>query len=235
MRWLGLLLLLPLAVFGADVGVSGLTCSADAPASVTVDSGSDRHLIYIIGEERTGSPGQTVSSIGGQAPTETLSFVDAALDQDHHHIAYVWNESAIGSMSGTSVSASGAATTDQHCYLTVTEADQAAFAGWTDTDSSLSTTSLTLTTTSNAGDFIIANGIKGKQASETFTSWSPLTEQDDTQTASQRHGLAYAQAGASDDSVTVQVSGSANELSAAALVIPDAGGSALSLIRKRRW
>lgn len=139
------------------------TNGSDPAGSPTIDEGSDRKFILaVLGECDTNTLSVTVT-VGGVAPSESLEYAlelgsggaDLAIN------VYIWNESAINSMSGTSISWSDLITWSKisWSYMTVTGADQDTSVY--DDDSSSSATSLTITwpSSTDANGLVLAFGV----------------------------------------------------------------------------
>src|SRR5690606_241263 len=101
-------------------------------------------------------------TVGGQSPTETIGpFVVTETNGDHHHYLYVWDETAIGSMLGTTISYSdgGGNFTKGFLWGTIEDTDQSALSNFTGTAFNLAASSLNVTSTSSAGDLIVCGSI----------------------------------------------------------------------------
>lgn len=212
----------------ADVTATGWTCAETAPASITIDSGSNRKLAYIINQEINTARLVTLTSVGGQSPDETLSYEEASATADHWYDYYIFNESTIAAMSGTTVVESGTATVEIRCWAVIDDTDQTALSALTGTNYTAGATTIDCTTTSSSGDYVVVTSIT--QFLRDYSSWDTLTEFNDTDTSAQTHGGGAGNGG--DNTTTVTVSSSV-EMTCASLVFPNASTTSL-LLRRRR-
>lgn len=225
------LLFLAFPVYAADIGATGVTCSLTIPASVTLDAGSNRKLFFSISSEVNTTPQGDVATVGGQAETETFVYTETSATQDHHHEVWIWDETAIAAMSGSSVSGTEGGSVNMFCWGVVTDAIQTALSAHTGTDYQASSATATVTTTSTANDFIFASAVRSTGTSATFDSWDTLTEDFDAAGGSQRLGAA---SGTGGDNSTVITMSSSSEITAAALVFANAAAADDDWLRQGR-
>ena len=142
---------------------SALTSGSDPTGSPTIDAGSNRKFVLVVmGETDLGSLSVTVT-VGGVAPSETITSnleigsgaADLAL------LVYIWNEAAIGSMSGTAISWDDSVTWGKisWAYVTVEDTEQAATANKKATSPSATSLTLTWDETTTSNDQIVAIGL----------------------------------------------------------------------------
>lgn len=219
---------------------TGWTCAAELPASVTIDSGSNRLLVFFNVEEQDNGGSATansVTTVGGQSPTESFQASETTTpNNDYYYDAFIFNESAIDSMSGSTVV--GVDDEDEPddnnlwIFGTVENASQTALSAFTDEQYEHTTDGLIdVTTTSSSGDLIMAFAIKGTNAGGNYDDWDTLTEicEDNPEFA---RDLGAAAGNGGDNTTTVSYTTMANELGAASLVIPNT--SSALLLRRRR-
>jgi len=172
-----LALLLPGLLWAAADGSSGWTCQESKPATVTIDSGSNRLFIMYAVEEVDSGVTMDVATIGTVAETETFGYTETGATNDSQHYVWIWNEAAIASMSGTTVVATDSTGTDgTFIWGTVTNADQTALSAFDDTSFTDNTTQyIEVTTTSSMGDLIIVTAMRHANTSGDFDSFDTLT------------------------------------------------------------
>jgi hypothetical protein len=231
------LFLLSFPVFAADItATTGWTCSATLPASVTIDSGNDRKYV-MLGIEEDNTPEMVLTTIGGQSPTETVSASLTTTTNDSNYDAYIFNESAIGSMSGTTVVGTDDGSTNGFwCYGTVEDADQAAIGSFVGTAQSATVNNITVTSTSNSGDYLVVAALRtNNTGSGSFSTWDGLTEVlDDPTGGGTDVGMAEGDGGTGGgDTLVVHSTAGTGDMSAVALVFDDAAGTA-PIVRRRR-
>jgi len=216
--------------FAATEGSGGWTCSATQPASLTIDSGSNRKLILIVSEEAA-SPGptHTITSVGTEAADESIIYNETAASGDQIHNWNIWNEATIAAMSGSTLSASGDFNNDMWCYATVVDADQADLAAHTDTQYCASCTSDSVTTTSNAGDLVVVSVVMG--ALYNMTGCGGLTERNDTQSNFAAHGICSGDGGTSPETITGNTT--MNHFTNASGVFDNAAAGGVIITRRR--
>lgn len=220
MRWLLALVasLFAVPAFAANVtATTGWVCAAGeaepSALTVTIDAGPNRLLVMTLVNENATDPAPSTWTVGGQASSggmNTTLVVTGA--PDHHYYVRFWDETAIAAMSGTSVSyTDGTATTGKlSCYGTVEDVSQTEESAFVDSETINGATQITLTTTSNASDLVIALG--RVDAPTTTATYTGITEFADNNGGSAGAGNA--------DSVVVDWSVS-DQISAAALVLDD--------------
>lgn len=229
MRYLlPLLLLLSLNVHAADVTATGVTCNANQPASITIDAGDNRQLFYSITEDND-TPNSDVATIGTISETEVLTFLDTTPTNDHNHTIWIWNEAAVASMSGTTVSGATGGSDNIHCWGVIDDADQTVLGAWDFTSYTGASSTPSVTSTATSSDYVLIAAIVA-QSSRTLDDWDTFTERGETAgTAS--HGLA---SGVGGDGTTVVTLSSSGETTLTALVFLDGATSNTALLRRRR-
>jgi len=226
------LLFLAAPAFGADVtATTGWVCAGDDDpgGALTIDSGSNRKLVVIWYRENNTDPNPTAMTVGGQSATESFSY-DVVPTGSPHHWQYwwVWNESAIGSMSGSTISltATTAGFGRGWCYGVIDDTDQTNLTALTDTGQVTNeTTSIAVTTTSSAGDYVVVPVQSDDGGARTITSCDTLTESTDGDGLS-GDGMTFGLcAGDGTDSTTTITWDSASDLVASGLVFPNAASA----------
>ena len=202
--------------------------NADPSGDLTIDSGSNRKLVLIWARENNTDPNPTSMTVGGSSADEFLKYEVSVIGQPlQWHYWWIWDESTIGGMSGTTVSltATTAAFGRAWGYGVIEDTNQAALSSLTDTvyDNDANA-SINITTTSDSGDLITVTGIIDS-ASEAFTSWDTLTEIVDTSANGCIVGFA---AGDGGDNTTTVVITSASDTSLSSLVFPDFTGGGIA-------
>lgn len=220
---------LALPVFAADItATTGWTCinSNEPSGSPTIDSGSNRKFVMWGIFESNTDPAPTIT-VGGVAETEELTFFYSPTSTvDHHAYVQIWNESAIGSMSGTTISYSDSsgAFNKAFCYGTIEDTDQANLSSFTGTNNVDTGSSLAVTSTSSSGDYLVCSGIKATDGADSFDSWDTLTEfHDDDGGDGWRAG--YGEGDGGDNSTTITVNDSADAVTGQCLTFPNTGPS----------
>ena len=101
------------------------TQGSDPSGTATIDSGSNRKFVVARVGEFSSVPTSTVTC-GGQSPTQLLLFSQGSANPYLFIEVAIWNESAIGSMSGSSVSWLDSVVVGNQSggYVTVTDVDQ---------------------------------------------------------------------------------------------------------------
>ena len=229
-RLLPLLLLLAAPAFGANItATTGWVCTDDADPSgtLTIDSGSNRKLVVVWFRENNTDPNPTAITVGGQNPTESLSYSDTPLGSPTEwHYWWIWNESAIGSMSGSTLSLTATTATFGRawCYGVIEDTDQADLTGIPGFATLNEGTSDAATTTSSNGDLIVVSAISD-DATVTFSTWDTLTEIADGDCDGCQYGLGAGDGG--DTPTTVTISATA-DMTLAGLVFADISTVAFS-------
>jgi hypothetical protein len=241
LAWLliSLLIIQPMTIHAADVGASGWTCfegdgiepGDGTTGDPTIDSGSNRRLIYLIWWSFAGSVSASVFTVGGETFDET--FNNLVTDVDSVRIsAWVWNEATIGSMSGNTVSYTdngGAGISTQICWAIITDGEQSDLVDWDNEVDCTACTTDDVATTSSAGDYVIlpaANDIN----TVAFSTWDTLTEIADVNASFSRFALGAGDGG--DNTTTVTVASSV-DLMLDSLVIVDEPAVNTALLRRR--
>lgn len=220
-----LLILFTLPVFGATVTTTtDWTVRSNSQQIdtlvVTIDSGSNRKFI-IYHMDRANTYTEGTITVGGQSPTETISADLVQAGTTYRHRLWIWKESAIVAMSGTTVSWSDGTTNDiSHLYGTIENTDQANLSSFTGTD--IGNTDLTVTTTSSSGDLIACAAIEEDETTS-FTGWDTLTEELDAQPTGDitRHGYGVGNGG--DNTTVIDILAPSNN-SASCIVFADFTG-----------
>jgi len=230
LRWL--LLLLPFSVHAANVtSTTGWTCQATLPASMTIDSGSNRKVV-ISNLEEDNTPESAITSLGGVAPTETITYSETSTGGDHTHTDWIWNEAAIVSMSGSTISGTDGLE-GGWCVGTIEDTNQAAISSHVGTNVDLSATQIAVTSTSSSGDLILSKFIKGTSVTGGWTTYDTLTEIGNIGAGAR--DVAFAAGNGGDSSTLGAHDGaSAGEMTASALVFADASAVNNDWVRIRR-
>jgi hypothetical protein len=132
-----------------------------ALSPLTLDAGSNRKLIVTFTSENNTTPEPITITVGGVAPTQTISFTaDNTGSSDHHLYFFIWNEAAVASMADGAVSYTDNTTSalKKAAYGMVEDCDQDNLAGAADSDKSDNAQQLVLTTTSGANDLVLVLG-----------------------------------------------------------------------------
>lgn len=193
--------------FGADItATTGWTCvnSSEPTGDVTIDAGSNRKFLMWGVHENNTDPAPVIT-IGGQAETEEITFFfSPGAVTDHYVYLQIWNESAIGAMSGTTISYTDDTGnfTKAFCYGTVDDTDQANLSSFTGTNTADEGTTFTVTSTSSSGDYVACSGVIN--TSRTYTSWDTLAEIHDADGGdSWRAGLGAGDGGDTPNTITI--------------------------------
>ena len=245
-RLLMLLLFSPSLAFGdaAIVGTWTLAYDVEPTGDATVGAGTDRKLVWIIRNEAVALRTISTFTIGGQTASEVFTPYNQTVDttENHRIYAYVWDETKIAAMTGTTVSYTDdqAMTTphDGFCsaYVTVQGVDQTAFGDWDDIvhEFNGADDDVDVDTVSTAADYVAVLSMTSTTARD-YTSWDTLTEIEDTNVpASVRCGFG---AGAGGDAITsVLGDGTAEALGRTfvSLVFPEVAAAATGAVKRRR-
>lgn len=157
--------------------INSAECDVTSP---TIDSGSNRKFVVHISYETGTDPAPTIT-VGGQSPSGTATSSSTTPTNDTWHYIYEWNESTIGSMSGTDIVHSDSVGAFQlGCsYGTIENTDQTAISAVTGSTVGTTGTTDTVTTTSSSGDLITVSSVLAA-AQGPHTGWDTLTELHDS-------------------------------------------------------
>ena len=113
------------------VGTSG---GGEPSGSLTIDAGNNRKLVLVVVGEDGTNWSVTTMTVGGQSASSTLSVVESGAGFNTSCRGFVWDETAIAAMSGTTISYADDVAVDYiaWAYLVVDDADQSADS-WADT------------------------------------------------------------------------------------------------------
>lgn len=200
----------------ASIGTwATFTNGSDPSGSATIDAGSNRKFVLaVLGECDLTS--LTVSvTVGGQSPSESfenqLEVGSGAADLAIH--VYIWNESAIGAMSGSTISWSDGITWSKisWSYVTVTDTDQGAVIS--DSDSSTAATSVNVIwpSSTDANGVVAAFGVADSANRGPIGFDTGITSRQQYEVANYAAGLGDGSGGASVAvDMTISNDGAAN-------------------------
>ena len=131
----------------------------DPAGSVTIGAGSNRMIVFLVWCELGSQLTVSAFTIGGQAASYT-GYMYQNASPDLNILAFVWNESAIGSMSGSTISYTDDQSSNKMgwSYATFQDVKQAS-PTITSTNTGTTATEVDVTTTSTSSDIIIAAAI----------------------------------------------------------------------------
>ena len=149
----------------------------DPAGSVTIGSGSNRMLVFLVWCELGAQLTVGTFTIGGQSASYTGNVYQNA-SPDLNILAFVWNESAIGSMSGSTISYSDSQSSNKMGWSYATFQDVKQASPTITSADATSATEVDVTTTSTANDIIIAAAIDKSNNRAPFD-YDTLTERVD--------------------------------------------------------
>ncbi len=178
---------------------------AEPNGSPTISSGSKRAALLCVHAEHTATIAVSTMTIGGQTYTQAYEFEQADGVDDMFVYVYLWSESAISSMSGTTISYTDDQTLTKRgwSFGTYQGVNQASFPkGQAQVGVTGNETSTDITTTSNSGDRIIVFAM-AKNPATLYSTWDTLSEVVDAGPSGMQMGVGEGAGG--DDTTTIVV------------------------------
>ena len=187
----------------------------DPAGSVTIGAGSNRMIVFLVWCELGSQLTVSAFTIGGQAASYT-GYMYQNASPDLNILAFVWNESAIGSMSGSTISYTDDQSSNKMgwSYATYQDVKQASLTMTTGDATGGDT--INVTTTSTASDMIIAAAID-KSANRYPFSYDTLTEQREWH--SDQFAIGVADGAGGDGTTTVENDGTNSNMAALCMVL----------------
>lgn len=185
---------------------SGQTAGAPS-GDPTISAGSDRGL-WIVYFAEVGVATFTSITVGGVSPT--VSLIETSPDVSNQKIwSWYWDEAAIASMSGTTISFSktGSATKHDWDYVVFSGATGGAEYGTSVSESSSADTSISTTSASTSSEFI-AIAANRSSPNRNITAYDNLTEGWQFNTD---YTIAVADGAGGDDAVALTGDGTAGD------------------------
>lgn len=211
---------------------TGWVSEGTLSASMTIDSGSNRIIVVRVSDEQDTSPEWVMPTIGGQAADWCYTYTETTPTPDLHVGFCLWQESTIGSMSGSAFAGHTNPTDGRWSYGTIEDAAQSDPGGFIDTVWSPDRSGLgyePVTTTSSSGD-LVCIAAAASPTGVNITAWDTLTEIDDNNGAAARSAFACGNGG--DGTTDVTGNNTSADWIFGSFLVADFSGSLL--LRRRR-
>lgn len=167
--------------------------------TLSVGAGSNRMLVFMLMCENSSQLIVDTFTIGGQSPSYS-GYMYQNASPDNNVMVWIWNESAIGSMSGVSIAYHDNATNKKNAWSFATYKDVLQETPAITTNYVTGGQTFDLTTTSDADDMVVAAMIDRSNNRHPFDADS-LTEQIEEHSAQMAISIADGSGG--DDTTTV--------------------------------